>query len=167
MIVDASSPTAVLSASADGIYNFSSSWHTQTSDVSTVSVATDDNKGLSIFVILRTVCFLVTFTIGVVSNLLVLALTVQLRSRKQVYKELCVMPGVRKQVLCICWYYIDTPLPPPRSSYSSMGKRFITAWNFIIFSAWRSCCVASLNRRNHVTIVYCFQKYGISAGKQW
>jgi hypothetical protein len=72
-------------ATDDGVYSFNGSGVTQSREASTVSAATGYlDEELTVFVILRTVCYWVVFTVGVVGNLLVLALTKQLRGHKQV-----------------------------------------------------------------------------------
>jgi hypothetical protein len=69
----------------DSGYHFNSSGRTLSSAASTVLPDTgvvDDVQ--SIFAILQTVCYSIIFLVGIVGNLLVLALIIQLRSRKQV-----------------------------------------------------------------------------------
>jgi hypothetical protein len=64
-------------------FNGSAEWQNYTASTASADIG-DVDEGLSVFVIIQTVCYWVVFITGVVGNLLVLTLTVQLQSRKQV-----------------------------------------------------------------------------------
>jgi hypothetical protein len=78
-------------------FNGSAEWQNYTASTASADIG-DANEGLSVFVILQTVCYWVVFIIGVVGNLLVLTLTVQLQSRKQVSYTL--LQGLDARFVC-------------------------------------------------------------------
>jgi hypothetical protein len=78
--------TQTAAATTESVYHVSSFEYTWSSEASTVFASTRnvDNR-LSTFVIFRTVCFSIVFTVGVACSLLVLTLITRLQNRKQVY----------------------------------------------------------------------------------